>query len=114
MIGTCLRDKYRTVEDPQAGEEMRLYFEPGIQPWGRSRKPEDMHLLQAMVFNILWYTNFVADEHGIMEFQFDLLWRPSAEGSAQELAEALVAEPVAFINPDAAEDPRVIRDLYRP
>jgi len=49
-----------------------------------------------------------------MEFQFDLLWRPSAEGSAQELAEALVAEPVAFINPDAAEDTRGIRDLYRP
>lgn len=81
---------------------------------GRQAPPEDMHLLQAMVLNNFWHTNLVADEHGIMEFQFDLLWRPSAEGSAQELAETLVAEPVAFINPDAAEDTRVIRDLYRP
>ena len=29
----------------------------------------------AMVFDNFWFTNFVADSHGVMEFQFDLAWR---------------------------------------
>jgi len=80
----------------------------------RQEPPEDAHRLLAMVFNNFWYTNFVADEHGIMEFQFDLVWRPDAAGSAQDLAEALVADPVLFLNPSAQEDPRVVENLYRP
>lgn len=76
--------------------------------------PKDSHRLLSMIFNNFWYTNFVADEHGIMEFQFDLLWRPDAEGSAQDLAEALVVEPVMLINPALPEDPRVVEHLYRP
>jgi len=42
MIATCLRDDYQAVENPQTGERMKLYFEPGIQPWGRPRTPEDL------------------------------------------------------------------------
>ncbi|MGE5295117.1 MAG: hypothetical protein ACM3VT_09845, partial [Solirubrobacterales bacterium] len=42
MIATCLRDNYQTVEDPKTGEKMKLYFEPGIEPWGRPRTPEDL------------------------------------------------------------------------
>ncbi len=76
--------------------------------------PKNSHRLLSMIFNNFWYTNFVADEHGIMEFQFDLLWRPDTEGSAQDLAEALVVEPVMLINPALPEDPRVIERLYRP
>lgn len=76
--------------------------------------PKNSHRLLSMVFNNFWYTNFVADEHGIMEFQFDLLWRADTEGSAQDLAEALVVEPVMLINPALPEDPRVIERLYRP
>jgi len=80
----------------------------------RESPPEDVHRLLAMLFNNFWYTNFVADEHGIMEFQFDLVWRSDKNPSAQNLAEALVVEPVVMINPDLPEDPRVIRHLYGP
>jgi hypothetical protein len=80
----------------------------------RQTPPKDAHLLLAMVFNNFWYTNFVADEHGIMEFQFDLIWQPNSEGSAQDLADALVTEPVMLLNPGTPEDPRVIRSLYQP
>ena len=52
-----------------------------------------------MVFNNFWYTNFVADEHGIMEFQFDLLWQTSPNQPADALAESLAGEPVLVINP---------------
>ncbi len=67
-----------------------------------------------MVFNNFWYTNFVADEHGIMEFQFDLVWYPDAAGSAHDLAEALVTDPVVLLNPGTREDARVVENLYRP
>ena len=67
-----------------------------------------------MIFNNFWYTNFVADEHGIMEFQFDLVWTEKPAGAAQDLADALVAEPLMVINPGLKEDPRVIRNLYQP
>jgi len=80
----------------------------------RQVPPKDTHRLLAMVFNNFWYTNFVADEHGIMEFQFDLIWRPNADGSAQDLADALVTEPAVLLNPGTPEDARVIEDLYRP
>jgi hypothetical protein len=80
----------------------------------RESPPEDSHRLLAMLFNNFWYTNFAADEHGIMEFQFDLVWRPDGHPPAQDLAEALVAEPTVLINPASAEDPRVIRHLYQP
>lgn len=80
----------------------------------RQNPPEDSHRLMAMVFNNFWYTNFVADEHGIMEFQFDLLWQPDPAGSAQDLADTLVTEPVVLLNPATPEDDRVIRNLYQP
>ena len=44
----------------------------------RTSPPEDVRKLRAMTFNNFWYTNFAADEHGIMEFQFDLV-RPAGE-----------------------------------
>ena len=80
----------------------------------RDAPPDDVHLLRAMVFNNFWYTNFVADEHGIMEFQFDLLWQPKTATPVADLAETLVTEPLVLINPDRAEDQRVLKHLYGP
>ena len=80
----------------------------------RQAPPKDVHRLRAMLFNNFWYTNFVADEHGIMEFQFDLIWQKEANGPAPDLAEALAMDPAVLINPDGQEDPRVLRDLYQP
>jgi hypothetical protein len=71
--------------------------------------------LLAMLFNNFWYTNFVADEHGVMEFQFDLVWREKLDTpAAAELADTLVAEPVVLINSDGKEDPIVMQRLFNP
>ncbi len=47
----------------------------------RREPPRDMHRVLAMVFNNFWYTNFVGDSHGVMEFQFDLRWSPAGRPS---------------------------------
>ena len=78
------------------------------------KSPPDMGLLRAMVYNNFWYTNFAADSPGILEFQFDLVWRAKMEGSAADLAAGLTADPLVMINPGVGEDSRVIRNLYQP
>jgi hypothetical protein len=76
--------------------------------------PSDVHRLRAMVFNNFWYTNFVADSHGIMQFQFDVAWMPQAPAGLAGLSAALSSEPVVVINPAAREEPRLMKYLYRP
>jgi len=73
----------------------------------------DRHRILAMVFDNCWYTNFVADSHGMMQFQFELAWKREIAKPA-DLAEALVAEPVVVVNPAVREEPALIEDLYRP
>lgn len=80
----------------------------------RTTAPKDPHRLLAMLFNNFWYTNFAADEHGIMEFQFDLVWHKTGGAPSPALAESLTCEPVLLINPALKEDPRVMKHLYRP
>ena len=89
----------------------------GPQPLAHlERPPARTGRLLAMVYNNFWYTNFLGDEPGVMEFQFDLVWQPGATGDseAEKLAEALVAEPVVVINPSLPENPAVIKHLYQP
>jgi hypothetical protein len=76
--------------------------------------PDDVYRLRAMLLNNFWYTNFLADEPVVMEFQFDLVWRENPNQPPDALAEALVTEPVVLINPSLTEDPRVLRDLFQP
>lgn len=80
----------------------------------RQIPPPDRHRLQAMIFNNFWYTNFQGDSHGIMEFQFDLIWQKESRGDPHDLATALTCEPVVLINPDKMESPQLIQNLYRP
>ena len=87
------------------------------QIWTRRQTPPaHPERLLAMLFNNFWYTNFVADEHGVMEFQFDLVWREKlgSPAAAAELAKALVAEPVVLINSAGSDDPIVVRRLFQP
>jgi hypothetical protein len=86
------------------------------QIWTRCQTPpEHPERVLAMLFNNFWYTNFVADEHGVMEFQFDLVWRKKLDSPATaELADALVAEPVVLINTDGKDDPIVMQRLFTP
>lgn len=88
----------------------------GPQVWVRRKDPPaDSHRLSAMVFNNFWFTNFVANSGGTMEFQFDLFWKPQLTGEqAARLAEAAMREPVVVMNPGLPEDPLYLRHLFRP
>ena len=69
--------------------------------------PENPGRVLTMVFNNVWFTNFVADSHGAMEFQFDFAWQdpdsPPVDPSAR--AATLVSEPQVVINPSMPESP---------
>jgi len=81
----------------------------------RTEPPKAMNRVLAMVFNNFWYTNFVGDSHGVMDFQFDLCWRPRLPpADAAPLAETLVSEPQVLIQPGLAEEAIPIRRLHRP
>ena len=80
----------------------------------RSSPPEDVNRLQVMLFNNFWYTNFVGDSHGVMEFQFDLAWSPHDRPFPPGTASAPVSKPIVVINPDMPEDPIMNRRLFQP
>ena len=69
-----------------------------------------------MVFNNVWFTNFVADSHGAMEFQFDFAWQGANEPQFDpaEHAETLLSEPQVVINPGVPESPIFMERLHRP
>jgi hypothetical protein len=77
------------------------------------QEPADHRRILAMVFDNCWHTNFVADSHGTMEFQFDLVWKQDIERPA-DLAESLAAEPIVVVNPAVHETPPELNNLYRP
>ena len=81
----------------------------------RKDAPQEPNRVLAMIFDNRWFTNFVANSHGAMEFQFDLAWKPAADSPipAAALADALVTEPQVIITPAWKEDPIVARRLYR-
>jgi hypothetical protein len=68
-----------------------------------------------MVFNNIWFTNFVADSHGALEFQFDLAWRPSGNDAVPHgiIAETLQLDPTVVLNVQEREDPIFMRRLHR-
>ncbi len=70
----------------------------------------------AILYDNFWYTNFQGDSPGVMEFQFDVVWRRDLAGDpeAEALAGALVTEPVMVLNPSLPEHPLFLQDLYRP
>jgi len=78
--------------------------------------PAEPNRVMAMLYNSFWYTNFVGDSPGVMEFQFDLAWKEKQDANLrpQDLAETLVAEPQVMIQPALSESPAVIQRIYRP
>jgi hypothetical protein len=67
-----------------------------------------------MVFNNTWFTNYVANCNGVMNFQYDLVWRDRMGSDVSGLAESLSSDPVALINPAARENRFVLKDLFQP
>jgi hypothetical protein len=82
----------------------------------RSDAPPDAQRVLAMLFNNAWHTNFAGDEHGVMEFQFDLVWREQMNGTAeaQGLAASMSSEPVVLINGAGADDSFLLQRLFQP
>jgi hypothetical protein len=81
-----------------------------------SAAPENPGRIFTMVFNNVWFTNFVADSHGAMEFQFDFAWQGANElqFDPAEHAETLLSEPQVVINPGVPESPIFMERLHRP
>jgi hypothetical protein len=40
----------------------------------------------AILYDNFWYTNFQGDSPGVMEFQFELVWRKQLAGNAEAAA----------------------------
>ncbi len=79
----------------------------------RTTAPPDTHRLLAMVFDNFWHTNFVADSHGEMEFNFELAWRQGIADPAR-LGDALASDPLVVLNPSTRESPENLNNLFRP
>jgi len=81
----------------------------------RTTPPEQVNRIQAMVFNNVWFTNFVADSHGAFEFQFDIAWQPRhAAQDARDLADTMLSEPQVVINPGLRASPVFMKRLHHP
>ena len=77
--------------------------------------PGDLNKVYAMVFDNTWFTNFVADQHGVLEFKFDLVQGlPSDPKELAEHAETILSTPQVIIHPNMPEDPIFMERLHRP
>jgi hypothetical protein len=78
--------------------------------------PEHTNRVLAMLFNNFWYTNFVANSNGEMDYQFDLVWKPKFPSSLREtdLASTLSSDPVLLINPNEQTDKLYLKWLFQP
>jgi len=87
----------------------------GTNVWTRlTSVPEKTNSLFSMVFNNTWPTNFAANSNGVMDFQYDLVWKNQMDKDAGVLSETLVSDPVPLINPVPRENPFVMKDLFKP
>jgi hypothetical protein len=82
----------------------------------RDDPPQQPGRILTMVFNNVWITNFVADSHGMLEFQFDMVWKSPSQPNMDpaRLAHTLLAEPQVVINPKLAPDAIFLERLHRP
>ena len=79
----------------------------------RNEPPEMMNSIYAMVYDNTWLTNFLCDQHGIMEFRFDLTLRPGSD-SPTKLAETILSEPVFINNAELHESELYRKHLHQP
>ncbi|HEY5585746.1 MAG TPA: hypothetical protein VIK78_14820 [Ruminiclostridium sp.] len=60
--------------------------------------PQKTDQLLSMVFDNTWDTNFACDSHGIMEFNYDLVWKENIEcNQIEQLVQGLTMEPVVMV-----------------
>lgn len=68
--------------------------------------PEKMNKIYSMVYNNLWYCNFPDNVPGVMQFQYDLVWKNKITDSKMipEMVQTYYLPPVIMINPQTRED----------
>ncbi|MCL2118435.1 MAG: hypothetical protein FWH27_08430 [Planctomycetaceae bacterium] len=77
--------------------------------------PENPNKVYAMVFDNTWMTNFACDQHGVFEFQFELVQGlPNDPKELAEYAETFLATPQLIIHPNVLEDPIFMERLFKP
>ncbi|MDR0328766.1 MAG: hypothetical protein LBI05_10770 [Planctomycetaceae bacterium] len=79
----------------------------------RNAPPEMMNSIYAMVYDNTWLTNFLCDQHGVMEFRFDLVLRQGND-SVMGLAETILSEPVFINNAELKEAELYMKHLHQP
>jgi hypothetical protein len=82
----------------------------------RTNAPHDTHRVLAMLYNSVWYTNFLASTEGMLEYQFDLAWsaKPVPPSGVEAFADALTIEPLVHINPAVPDEPLYLERLFKP
>lgn len=86
----------------------------GPHTWQRiTEKPADPNRIWAQVFDNFWHTNFVADQHSTMEFQFEFAWAEKVEDPGP-LAETLLSEPLAVKVPELKATPELVKGIFTP
>ncbi len=83
---------------------------------GVEQLPERPGLIVSTLFDNTWMTNFLADQHGVLEYRFDMLWKPK-KVDAQEataLTDAMALEPPVVINVKERENPIYMKRLHQP
>lgn len=84
----------------------------GPHTWLRiQEKPADPQRLWTMLFDNFWHTNFVANSHGVMEFQFELAWTAEAVGEGA-LAQTLLSVPIVVDHPAVEACPELMKALF--
>ncbi|MCP4454036.1 MAG: hypothetical protein GY809_21455, partial [Planctomycetes bacterium] len=83
---------------------------------GCQSPPAQPGRILTMVFNNTWVTNFVADSHGVLEFQFDMAWQPPSQPDRDpaQVARTLLSKPQVVITPGLSPDPIFLERLHRP
>lgn len=84
----------------------------GPHTWQRiQEKPADPERLWTMLLDSFWHTNFVANSHGVMEFQFELAWSQQAPDAAA-MAETLLSTPIVVDHPAVEACPELMKTLF--
>ena len=78
--------------------------------------PERPGLIVNILFDNTWMTNFVADQHGMMEFRYNLAWSPKQLTAleAEAWTSSLALEPPVVTNVEAREHPIYMERLHKP
>jgi hypothetical protein len=75
--------------------------------------PDNVNKLMAMVYNNVWWVNFLANCPGEMEFNFSLCWRKGKPGitELENIAGSGYFPPVVYRNPSSKENPVVLNNM---